>query len=666
MAADYGRQRIALLALAFDASGREVVEELARRSDVPRSHLHGFHAAVEDGEAGAIEWLRYGGGMEWSAASWSPTRGLVRGLEAAVQEALDVDRWRAERRDVDFLDLVVFRPAEGVMEASLPPDLLPALREMRRRFRRIARVLLFAAGRFETFGEAAPQGLLHPLPWAGDPEGELFDLVLLQDRINVEGMVVNDPEERRKQAAGMLAHLTVGELAPVLYRRIQAEQARLGSAGRYVTLGLADWSLTRERSIEANAGLLGRRMMARLLEEVNADPVRLLAGAEEWVEEVGGKILAEPPKPLPSLEEDPTGLLATWEESGEEALRSHLRSLGWSFAPLRWFLERRLAALRRVEAQSSAKLAAFMDRPFSRWYMEYRLKGQQYGPPTITRFEEWTTWKVFLLAASGLACLTSIGVAIETPHVLAASIAAGVAGLGAVLLVASGLKKTTTLSSPGSPVPGLLPELNYRRNRNWLAKQLAERCRAALESWDANRERLARVAEQVPAPPETSFPFSEEVCATLQEERSIHPAECLHRFWESEPRAFAGAIGKVETGLADLLIEFARNCCEPLANLEWEDVLQAIGGGEGLADPIWRESLEKARAGALPWLPVAGASGQTFLALPRSLSAELRAALDRHFPGRKVVEEVEGDAILVLQLSQGYEMPAEHGAHVKV
>jgi hypothetical protein len=662
------RQRLGLLACAFDASGQEVLDALADTPGLPHAHIHSYHVAKQDG-GGPFTWFRRDQEGGWHAGEWSSSAGtLARGLEAAVQDTLDVNRWRIRNGGIDLLDLVLLSPVPPQEEeergfALLTADVLAALRSLRRRFRKIGRILLLVDGRFEIFGEGAPPGVLRLLPHADGSDGGLFDLVILMDRVNLEGMVVNDREEARKQTAAILAHLTVGELAPVLYRRIQAEKARLGDAGRYVALGRAEWRLTRERGVEATSMLLYRRMAGRLLPSNGSSPDEpVVPPPDPWAEEVTEALLQDPERGKDFPQEDPYSLVEEWDRKGQESLRTALLSSGWNLSLLEPFLKQRLAVLERLQNQAILKVATFMDPKFASWFIRKYLHKPKAVAAEPVRFEEvLLPGKKIACGLLSLACLGAIGVALKTTYTVEGSILAAAFGLGAIVLAATGFKRRIPRSVPES-IPQdqpseLQPELEYRRNRSWVAKELASRCARALESWRNCRVQLRRAESSFAADGMGSFPFSPEVCSSLLEERALDAAAILHRFWDEEPTALAAILGTDEQSLPELLSSFSRRCCEPFGDLEWSDLFRAIGGESGLGDPAWREALEKARASALPWLPVAGSSLQTFLALPRSLSVELRNAFSRQFPDQKVVEEIDGDEILVLQLSQGYRLP---------
>jgi hypothetical protein len=653
-----GRTKLGVLAVAFDAAGREILGALADRPGAPQVNVQCCHV-VED-EQGNVAWFCRERGISWQKPDWSDSAPrLSSGLEAAVRAMLDMERWQTPGGGLDLLDIVVVGPGPEPAAGDLPAATLQALKQIRRRFQRIGRILLLADGTYETAGEAASLGQIRPLPYADGSDNGLFDVILLLDRINTENMAINDVKKARTQAAGILHHLTVGELAPVLFSRIQTEQARLGAPGRYVSVGFTEWRLTSELGMEATSEALYRGMAERLGETLAA-PSPLTDGAVQaldfWLAEVGQEILGEPPASGPFPSEDLLSLAAARDERSRDTLHSALRDTGWRLAELEPFLRRRISALRQLEAQSALKLALFMDNAFARWYAEKRTGKIKQKQPQVSLKEETDQTRAAAFASACLGCLIATCVAIFSEYKVSSAIFAGAAGIGGILIYLKGFKRKVSSVVPVQPLKDLMPELSFRRGRSWLARELLRRHEKALESWhqtqQALRKEIAVPAENIPI----LFPFSPEVTSALLEERSVSPVEALHRFWETENTGLKAAVGRAEASLLVLLREFARECCLPLANLGWSDVFRVIGGGSGLETSSWREALGKARSSALPWMPVAGLSLQTFLALPSSLSTDLRSALSYQFPDQKVIEEVDGDTILVFQLTQGYRM----------
>ena len=327
-----------------------------------------------------------------------------------------------------------------------------------------------------------------------------------------------------------------------------------------------------------------------------------------------------------------------------------------ALAPL---FQRRIATLKRLEALTSLKLNNFMDDSYARWYAERQTGRIQRGESQTTfteQISEPAQERVIAFAVASAAALVAGGFAWYSQDKLIPSILAGVLGIGALIPLFMGFTRKTTITRPVTiaPPPDRRAELNFRRGRSYIARQLVRRYERALEAWNATQARLqAELAVPLDSVP-VQFPFSPEVTAALLEEKAVSPSVELHNFWEKESAALRAALGRSKDNLPHLLRDFAREACKPLADLGWSDIFRVADRGGVVGTSSWRDALEKARAGALPWLPVPGLSLQTFLAVPRGISADLRNTLTQQFPDQKAVEEIEGDAILVFQLSQGY------------
>src|SRR6185295_4892788 len=302
-----GRTKLGVLAVALDGAGREILSALADHPADPqvRVNVQCCHAVEE--EHRQTSWFCRVSGGSWRKPAWATAASRFdSGLDAAVRGMLDVERWQTPGGGLDLLDVLVVSPCPEPTSGALGQETLAALRQIRRRFPRIGRILLLVDGAFEISGEAALAGRIQPLPYADGSDGGLFDVILLLDRINIENMAINDIEKARTQAAGMLYHLTIGELAPVLFSRIQAEKARLGDAGRYVSLGFAEWRLTSELGIQATSAALYRSMIERLDKAFSTPAERgaTVDPADPWLEEIAPEILAEPPSSGPISSED--------------------------------------------------------------------------------------------------------------------------------------------------------------------------------------------------------------------------------------------------------------------------------------------------------------------------------------------------------------------------
>ena len=291
-----GRTKLGVLAVAFDAAGREILSALADRPGAPQVDVECVHA-VED-EDGKIAWLRRASGGSWRKPDWSASAPrLETGLEAAVRGMLDVERWQTPGGGLDLLDLLLVSPGPEPASGALPKETLAALKKLRRRYKKISTHPLPGRRHLRNRRRGRPCRTRQP--------------PALRRRIGRRLLRRHPPprphqyreygHQRRREGfptrllPESFHHLTTGELAPVLFRRIQAEQARFGSAGRYVSLGFTEWRLTSELGIQATSGALYRNMAERLDKALSAPYEERGGGARRPV--VRGGLTRDPRRP---------------------------------------------------------------------------------------------------------------------------------------------------------------------------------------------------------------------------------------------------------------------------------------------------------------------------------------------------------------------------------
>jgi len=694
------RQRLGLLAFAFDGAGRRLLDTLADRPDLGDALVVCHHAVAETGEAEPStlsEWLRRSPGTEWQPPSWSGNLArLEDGFDAAMRDALDNRRWLRPEGGVDQVDLLLIAPTAPI---ELPKKTLEAVRTLRR-FRLLGRVMLLAQAAFQTVGQTGVQAKLSPLPFSGagaqpDDDG-LFDLVLLIDYVNLEGRVFNDEEETAAYAASALVQLTVGETHATLYERLQAEAARLPAGGRYVSIGVSEWRLEAERVAAASGDLLYRRMAGLLARQPAADADgpedgSSAPGRSETAEESAGQT-SWPPEPNtvgPSSEARSTPATRTHAEGDggdpwirdlasrieaitPQSLEAELEGLAvlgtyslagllakrrWSLAHLAPLLARRCRAARAVRHRSSTDLALFM-RLFAPWYAHRRsgLRQPASGETGVRQVEVLDLARASLFGGLLLVALGSAGTAWLTEYEWIFGVVAAGAVLAAAYVAVSGLSRTeTSVDTPAPPLPrDLMADLEAARARMSAASTVVRWCEQTEERFEAAFEGFRRAAEAMPAR-EPTFPETTEVCSALLAARSLTEEGCLRSFWAKRNQEVVEALTRGGDGLPAQLEQFAANRCRAIREIRWHDVVEALGSPDGSAAPQWAKALEQARDSAVPRMPVPGHSSYNLLALPRELPATLREALVERFPEQAIPVEAEGDAVVVVRVTQGYE-----------
>lgn len=655
------RRRLGLLGFAFDGAGREILDALARRPDLGDALVRCHHGVVEDGEEEpTCTWWCCTPGSEWHESPWSrKSVTLEDGFDLAVRDALDARLWQSGK-GVEAVDLLLIAPSQPTHDAGLSEATLEALATIRRRFRLLNRILLLIERPFEGHGEAGIRGKVSPLPYARGEDRGVFDFIVLMGRINAEGRVLNDDHEATRQAAACAVHLTAGELALTLYPRLQAESAILAEGGRYVSLGLEEWRPDQETAVRALGQLLYRRMAARLgddsdggreVEDATGDfeapieaaeeggPDPWLSGLEETIETIGSERDAED-----HLE----GLRSRYVRS----LASRMQEAEWSLSALRDHLVRRQRALQEHERQSVKDLTLFMRR-FAPWYARKQVGKQQAALVGTRTREEWNGVRVALFIAC---CLLGLGAAIAaffTDYRWQLGATSVVMLALAFLVVRWGLKNTIEETYALPPPKDLTDELRKRRARRRALEELRRHNDRALERLDEAMEVLGE-ADANPNPANDLLPYGEEVCAALLDYGEVEAEACLERFWGDQGFEALERLAEGGDGLPAMLHEHAKTRCRELNEIRWGDLYQALGGEESLTRPLWSQALEQARDAAVPHVPVEGHSTFSLLALPRSLPEPMKESLEKNFPGQVIRIDVEGDAILVVRVTQGF------------
>lgn len=662
-------QRVGLLAFAFDADGRRLLDALVERPGLD-DRLVICHHGVADaaGEAGAIlSWLRRIPRGDWEPPPWSNGSGsLAAGLDAAIRDALDPRRWQQREGGVEQIELAVIAPSSGIEE--LPDCVASNLQALRRRYQAVRRIVLLVRGTFQTVGHTGVKAKVSPLPFWTDDGGSggdqgVFDLIVLLDQIDLRNRVFNDEAQTLAHAAATLAQLTLSEAYGPLYERLQAENARLPAGGRYVSFGVAEWPLVPDQ-VEAAAATSLYRQMAHLVSEQAAEaddaaldgdddaPERAVSTAnsslprsdDPWLQDLEEKAKKVTPKTLAHEVE-------RIERIGAENLADVLAAREASLPLLVPLLARGRRTALRLQRERSTELAVFMRR-FARWYAGGNEAPQ--SPTVVGKRKIWNRDRIALFSGLLLTALGS-GVAVElTPYQWASAVLAITAGVGALVVALRGLSRTEMIFGKPAARENMMEELGKKRAALAFA--------AAITVWCERVEhRLQQAIESFRNTPtgaidwDSAFPLTPEVCSAILERRSLTADRCLADFWREKRTEVVQELTQGGDGLPHLLEDYARHACRGLRDLRWDDVIEALGGDAGLSGGRWNEELEKAREAAVPRMPVPGASSYTLLVLPRSLPWNLKEALEHRFPEHARAVAGDGDSVVVLQVTQGYQ-----------
>jgi len=236
--------------------------------------------------------------------------------------------------------------------------------------------------------------------------------------------------------------------------------------------------------------------------------------------------------------------------------------------------------------------------------------------------------------------------------------------LGALAILIAGLYvRTTTRIDPLLPVQrDMIRELNSFRARHELASALLDQHCSIVRSFRQEIEALreSRVGQQPPIVPD-SIPIPDDVLNLLLESHQINTANALRTFWSLPEQDFTLVTGARESARDDFsqrLRLHAQAMCAAFSDIGMADLFKLMGGQAALEHPFIVTTLNRLQAESSPWMPVEGKILKTVVAIPHSVSPELReAVLDRI--GRPVdCVETTRESLIVVQWTQGYTSPA--------
>ena len=382
----------------------------------------------------------------------------------------------------------------------------------------------------------------------------------------------------------------------------------------------------------------------------NGAPLR---SDDPWLDEVPQVIEATTP-------EQQDRQLDVQEGRSLASLRESVAARGWSIAHLPPLLSRRVRSIQEIERRESRALALFMQR-FAPWYSRKQagLGNRQPGSGGFLQRKVLSHERVALFVAALVLALVAGVAAAVTQYRWELGSAAGVFAVAAIALAIRGFYTTEAIALPAPPPsPDLIRELRLRRARLAASAELRRRSARAAGRLGEALGALKKTATNT-MPRKDSFPFSEQVCSALLSQRGLAASACLERFWAEQGSEVLTDLTRGGDGLPARLRSFADDSCRGLADIDWGEVLQALGGSDSLELPLWRQEIEQARDAAVPRMPVDGKSSYAFLALPRRLPEALKDTLKDRYPGQVTQMEIDGETVLVVRVTQGYEVVSE-------
>lgn len=548
-----------------------------------------------------------------------------------------------------------------VGQADPSPEVITILcsvvEEARQRFRsKLGRAILALCGQFQPLGEAV-RGILRPLP-IQSVRLNGFDAIVLLDSMNTRGVALT-PAEAAATHAAALANLTITDVSPCLHQLLEHGRTSLQMDGVYASLGVAEAVFSVGEMRHQISERLYRGMASTILMDSERTTVDSIVD-DAWLGDVEKALLTTDINP-----QDAT-LIDVLKSSQAQSLQATFAQREYHVGRFLAFMAAREVALRRLQDRCRVRLENFMDE-FAPWYVRFKLGKLPVlkAEPIINVHEHLDGMRVLLLVICLLGLLTVVGVCIYAEAFpVVAMLLVAVFALGALAILIAGLYvRTTTRIDPLLPVQrDMIRELNSFRARHELASALLDQHCSIVRSFRQEIEALreSRVGQQPPIVPD-SIPIPDDVLNLLLESHQINTANALRTFWSLPEQDFTLVTGARESARDDFsqrLRLHAQAMCAAFSDIGMADLFKLMGGQAALEHPFIVTTLNRLQAESSPWMPVEGKILKTVVAIPHSVSPELReAVLDRI--GRPVdCVETTRESLIVVQWTQGYTSPA--------
>jgi hypothetical protein len=409
------------------------------------------------------------------------------------------------------------------------------------------------------------------------------------------------------------------------------------------------------QSIEA---VLWRRMARKILQDATAPGPKEGAGGDTWQEEFEDRLTAEPYEFA-----DPFWIEQFHRQAGEKLQRAFEESGCHTGALLR-FLAQREEHLIRFRDRARTGLSAFMDEFVPR----HSLPATPWKPSIPVRASEreygWTRIAILLLCLAGfftffLAGLISSSTTLRLPAMLLLALLIG-SGLTYFLTRRRSRTDAPVASSPSQAAPqrDVIAELRRHRACGEIASGLLKRQRKLRKAIESDIVALqSELSRPYAVKPQGPLSLPESLIDELLTANGLDVRQAVFEFWEQSEERLAMRPGAREKSLPHRLRKYVANRCAMFAELRMNDVLGYLGGPAALERVQMSREIERLQSGSNPWMPIGGLTGGMVLALPETVSLQLRQFIAERFQNPVFVIATKRESIIALQWTQGYQQP---------
>jgi hypothetical protein len=613
-----------LVALALDESGNGVLESLASRAkhfDSPLIHCKATPVTFAED------------------------------LVSAMSGLLNPQHPAAAR--VDRVHVLIITDQQQHADVDILRAVCSTVLAARKKFQsRMGRAILSVRDRFQPLGGPGQLRALPRRTGARRAAGvDAFDLVVLLDTQRADGSPHMTLESAAESHAAILANLMLSDFEESIYKLLEHQRGPLGSDGLFASFGVAELGFSGQEALQSIEEDLWRRMARKIFHDATAAaPVEVSRG-ESWQEEVEARLLAEP------CESADAFWIEKFHRQGVEKLQRCFEASAYNPGALLRFLAQREEYLIRLRDRTRARSAAFMDEFVPR-HDPAASPLRKAGPRLVsTREYGWTRIATLLLCMAGFATFLIGSViagssAVRFPILLVLALLAGSA---LTLLFTRRADAKDVEASPPARQRDVIAELRRHRASGEIASGLLKRHRKLRKSMESDIDALqAELSEPHALQSRAALALPETLIDELLKANGVDVQQALADFWEQAEERLAARPAAREKSLPHRLGRYVANRCAVLSGLRINDVLGYLGGPAALDNSSISREIDRLQSGSCPWMPVGGLAAGVVLALPETLSEELRHSIAERFQNPVFVVPTKRESIVALQWTQGY------------